>query len=219
MTSFPPAVITWSKVFGELVQSRTVLKDGQLSITNAQKKDSGLYKCTASNKLGQDSRATQLNVVELPHFTVSPPAKLEKFTIQDITVPCQATGDPQPKVTWMKENGQLPSGRSKVSKDGTLEIWNITEEDSGKYTCTASSNEVISKATSGMDLTVRRGTYYLKITFNLLCTLRRPTAVRDYPINCLFLKLLEANVTALLSIFRFICFVKFVKKVFISIYY
>ena len=154
VTSYPPAVITWSKVFGELVQSRAVLKDRQLSIINAQKKDSGLYKCKASNALGHDLAVTQLNVVELPRFTVGPPSQLELSEERNITVPCQATGDPKPTMTWMKENGELPSERSKVGFDGTLQIWNTTEDDSGRYTCIASSAMVF-KASSAMILSVK----------------------------------------------------------------
>ena len=142
VTSYPPAVTTWSKVHGELVQARTVSRKGQLSITNAQKKDSGLYKCKATNILGYDSAVTHLSVVELPQFTVRPPEQLKKFTNQNITVPCRATGDPKPTVTWVKENGELPLGRSAVSVDGTLQIWSTKEEDSGRYTCTAASAAV-----------------------------------------------------------------------------
>lgn len=149
--SYPPAVITWSKVHGELVQGRAVSKDGQLSITNAQKKDSGLYKCKATNILGYDSVVTHLSVVELPTFTVRPPEELKEFTNHNITVTCQATGDPKPTVTWVKENGELPLERSKVSLEGTLQIWNAKEEDSGRYTCMAASAEVF-KAFSVMKL-------------------------------------------------------------------
>ena len=160
VTSFPPAVITWSKVHGELVQARAVWKDGKLSITNAQKRDSGLYKCKASNILGHESAVTQLVVVELPQFTVSPPARLEVGQHRNITVPCRATGDPQPTVTWVKENGLPPLGRSKVGADGTLQIWNTKEEDSGAYTCKASSNEVITKeAISTMKLVIAKGKF------------------------------------------------------------
>ena len=155
MTSFPVAVITWSKVFGQLVQARAILKDGQLLIRKAQKEDFGLYKCEASNQLGHDSAVTHLSVVELPHFTVSPPANLQASKNQNITVPCQATGEPKPTVMWMRETGELPSGRSKVSADGTLQIWNTKEEDSGRYSCKASSNELFAKAVSTMKLTVR----------------------------------------------------------------
>ena len=157
MTGFLPAVITWSKVHGELAHSRTVEKDGQLSIIHAQKLDFGLYKCKASNDLGHDSAVTHPSVVQLPQFTVTPPAQLKGFTTHNVTVPCQATGDPQPKVTWVKENGELPVGRSKVSEDGTLRIWNAKEEDSGRYTCTASSNKVFAEAVSRMELTIVKG--------------------------------------------------------------
>ena len=154
VTGFPPPKITWVKIYDNIVQDRAVVKDGQLSIINAEKKDSGLYKCQASNHLGYDSAVTDLNVVELPHFTVSPPAQLQVWTIENITVRCQAAGDPQPTVTWMKENGELPAGRSKVGVDGTLKILNPKFEDSGRYTCVASSNEVF-KALSSMKLTVK----------------------------------------------------------------
>ena len=154
VTSYPPAVITWSKVHGELVRARAVSKDGQLSIKTAQKKDSGLYKCQATNILGYDSAVTHLSVVELPQFTVRPPRQLKEVTNHNITVPCQAIGDPKPTVTWMKENGELPLGRSHVSVDGTLQIWNTREEDSGKYTCMARSATVLDKAFSVMNLAV-----------------------------------------------------------------
>ena len=99
VTGFPRVVITWVKVRGNLTQARTVVKDGQLSIINAQKKDSGLYECKASNLLGHDSAVTDLAVVEVPHFTVRPPSQLSVVTNQNVTVRCQAAGDPKPKVT------------------------------------------------------------------------------------------------------------------------
>lgn len=156
MTSYPPAAITWTKVHGELVQGRALSKDGHLSITNAQKKDFGLYKCKAKNILGYDSAVTPLSVVELPQFTVRPPEQLKEFTNRNITVPCRATGDPRPTVTWVKENGELPLRRSKVSVDGTFQIWNTKEEDSGRYTCMAASAAVF-RAFSVMKLTVATG--------------------------------------------------------------
>jgi len=85
-----------------LVEARTVAKNGHLSILNSQRKDSGSYKCEASNHLGQDSAFTQLNVVELPQFITRRPSQLQVSKNQNITVRCQATGDPQPKVTWMR---------------------------------------------------------------------------------------------------------------------
>ena len=156
MASYPPAVITWSKVHGELARARIVSEEGLLSIANAQKNDSGFYKCKAINALGFDLAVTHLSVVELPEFTVRPPGQLRKRKKHNITVPCQATGDPKPTVTWMRENGELPLGRSNVGVDGTLQIWNAKEEDSGRYTCMAASASVF-KAFTVLELTVTTG--------------------------------------------------------------
>ena len=149
------------------------MSDGQLSILNAQKRDSGLYKCQASNPLGHDSAVTDLNVVQRPHFIVKPPAHLKVWTIQNITARCQAAGDPQPTVTWKKINGTMPGRRSVVGADGTLKIWNPKPEDSGTYTCTASSN-LFSSVFVAMALTVEvpsmKNTLTLLNSFN--CSFR-----------------------------------------------
>ena len=152
VTSFPPAVITWSRVRGELAYSRTVVEDGQLSIISAQKRDSGLYECKASNDLGDDSALTLLSVLELPRFTSNPPAQLNVRQEQNISVSCQAAGDPKPKIMWVRENSQLPVGRSQVSPEGTLQIRNIKDEDSGIYICIAISAQLFKR--SLMQLTV-----------------------------------------------------------------
>ena len=148
---------------GELVQARTVSKDGLLSITNAQKTDSGLYKCKATNILGYDSAVAQLSVVGLPRFIVRPPEQLKVLTNHNITVPCRATGDLKPTVTWLNENGELPLGRSKGSVDGTLQLWNTEEADSGIYTCMAASAAVF-KAFAVMKLTVTSKTFRIDLS-------------------------------------------------------
>ena len=173
VTGFPPPKITWRKEPNNIVQARAVVSDGQLSILNAQKRDSGWYKCQASNHLGHDSAVTDLNVVQRPHFIVKPPAHLKVRTMQNITVRCQAAGDPQPTVTWKKINGTMPGRRSAVGADGTLKIWNPKPEDSGTYACTASSN-LFSSVFVAMALTVEvpsmKNTLTLLNSFN--CSFR-----------------------------------------------
>ena len=181
VTSYPPAEITWSKGIGELEQARAVSKHGQLTITNAKKKDSGLYKCKAKNILGYDSAVTHLSVVELPQFTVRPPEQLKEFTNHNITVTCKANGDTKPTVTWVRENGELPLGRSTVSVDGTLQIWNTKEEDSGRYTCTVTS-AVVFKTFSVMKLSVTTGGRIFRVHSLLM-----------YPFTCTYWFLLPAR--------------------------
>ena len=156
VTSFPLAVITWSRVRGQLAYSRTIVEDGQLSIISAQKRDSGLYECKASNDLGDDSALTLLSVLELPRFTSNPPAQLNVRQEQNISVSCQAAGDPRPKIMWVRENSQLPVGRSQVSPEGTLQIWNIKDEDSGIYICIAISAQLFKRSLMQLQL-VRSG--------------------------------------------------------------
>lgn len=47
----------------------------------------------------------------------------------------QLTGDPVPTVSWHRENGNLPEGRSRVLLDNTLRIEDARQEDQGKYIC------------------------------------------------------------------------------------
>ena len=165
MTSLPPAVITWSKFNDGLAQSRTVVKDGQLTILHAKMADFGSYECKASNILGHDSAWTHLSVFQLPRFTKTPPAWLYVEKRKTISVPCQATGHSQPKITWLKERGNLPVGRSQVSHDGTLQISNTKVEDSGTYICTATSNKVY-KAVTEMKLTIIGGESTLCVLYS-----------------------------------------------------
>ena len=184
VTSFPPAVITWAKVHDNIAQTSAVrVKDRQLSVINAQKKDSGLYKCKATNPLGEDFAVIQLNVVEVPQFTVRPPSQLDVERMQNITVRCQATGDPQPKVTWTKESGELPVRRSEAGVDGTLKIWNSVGEDSGIYICVASSKDFF-KAFSAMRLTVEKGTE--ESNSKILYFLANITLYKQFQSFCVF---------------------------------
>ena len=156
VTGFPPPKITWRKVHDHFMQSRAFVKGGQFSIITVQKKkDSGLYKCQASNHLGYAFAVAQLNVIELPYFTVSPPAQFEVNENLTLSISCQADGFPSSKVTWLKGNSQLPSGRSMVSDDGTLTIWDTKKGDSGTYNCVASSGKFFRKAIASMKLTVK----------------------------------------------------------------
>ena len=155
VVGFPSAQISWSRADSKLPQGRALFKNDQLSIINAQRNDSGIYQCKASNKLGSDSANTFLVVVELPRFTVKPPSQLDALVSQNISVGCAASGDPQPRITWIKKHDQLPVDRSDVREDGTLKIWNAEGKDSGEYTCVASSTNVFKSIAHTMQLNIK----------------------------------------------------------------
>ena len=57
---------------------------------------------------------------------------------QNVSLICQATGQPTPTVTWRKAVGHLPNERSKLAH-GKLEITNVTKAYAGDYVCSATN--------------------------------------------------------------------------------
>ena len=55
---------------------------------------------------------------------------------QNVTIFCNASGQPQPKVTWLKAVGTLQKRRTIVVK-GALTIYKVTKNDGGTYICKA----------------------------------------------------------------------------------
>ena len=55
---------------------------------------------------------------------------------QNVTIFCNTSGQPQPKVTWLKAVGTLQAGRTTVVK-GALTIYKVTKSDGGTYICKA----------------------------------------------------------------------------------
>ena len=153
VTGFPSPQITWSKDQGGL-SARAVIQEGQLTVVNARRQDSGLYKCQASNVLGSDFSQTHLVVVVLPQFIVKPHKVLNVFEGDDVSEVCSATGDPSPTITWSKVNGNLPSGKSQVLANGVLKMTGLVKQDSGRYVCTATLLGTF-KSHAGMQLNVQ----------------------------------------------------------------
>ena len=55
---------------------------------------------------------------------------------QNVSLICQATGQPAPRVTWQKAFSQLPKEKT-IVVDGNLTILNISKADGGAYACVA----------------------------------------------------------------------------------
>lgn len=75
-------------------------------------------------------------VPEKPHFIEKHSSSV--MTVrekQNVTLPCKATGFPQPTIRWYR-NGRVIEEKQRV-KAGYLEIKEIQFEDRGIYTCTA----------------------------------------------------------------------------------
>ena len=117
-----------------------------LQILHVRKDDSDLYYCAASNLLGRAEKKTFLVVVSPPRFTVKPPAKIVAVVGGTLKLNCSATGNPQPMISWKKQGGQLPVGRSQQI-NGSLVIRDITKNDKGNYICMATNAGVFNAET------------------------------------------------------------------------
>ena len=146
VTGHPAPVVTWRKSSGLLPQGRVRHKDSGLQIIQVRRSDTEKYFCSASNLLGNVEKKTFLVVVSLPSLVVKPPARVVTAVGGILRLNCSATGHPQPVVSWKKQGGQLPAGRSQQIK-GSLVIRGLQMSDSGNYICVATSAGVFSVET------------------------------------------------------------------------
>ena len=66
---------------------------------------------------------------------------------------CEAEGNPEPKVTWLKQNSNLLADKRVVPSRGGLIITDVTSQDEGRYTCVA--RNILGEVTSSATLSVQ----------------------------------------------------------------
>ncbi|XP_048254248.1 roundabout homolog 2-like isoform X2 [Haliotis rufescens] len=111
--------------------------NGDLVIENVQVTDGGEYTCLALNKGGEKlSPRARLTVLEKPKIRQLPD-DIQANEGDTVELKCQAIGDPEPTVTWKKQDGRISYGRARQLNDGTLRIEKVQAEDDGQYICVA----------------------------------------------------------------------------------
>ncbi|KAL9952579.1 hypothetical protein ACROYT_G039849 [Oculina patagonica] len=68
---------------------------------------------------------------------------------------CEVEGNPEPKVTWLKQNSSLLAGKQVVLSRGGLMITDVMSQDEGMYTCVA--RNILGEMTSSAMLSVQVG--------------------------------------------------------------
>uniref|UniRef100_A0A8C9YGI2 Heparan sulfate proteoglycan 2 n=1 Tax=Sander lucioperca TaxID=283035 RepID=A0A8C9YGI2_SANLU len=124
---------------------RAVVRGGILTFTAVDPADEGEYTCKALNTHGEHIVRVSLYVQSIglgtqPQVQVSP-QRIEAHEGDNVRLYCRATGVPTPKLTWLKNGGQIPpQARMDRTDIGTLLIPNIQMSDSGTYMCVGSNS-------------------------------------------------------------------------------
>ncbi|XP_054980117.1 LOW QUALITY PROTEIN: hemicentin-2 [Sorex araneus] len=117
-----------------------LLADGSLFLASVSPGDSGAYECQATNEAGSVSRRARLLVYVPPSIREDGRgANVSALAGQPLTLECDASGSPTPKVTWLKDGQPFLEARGHRVQDGvqTLHFPGIQEQDSGTYSCRA----------------------------------------------------------------------------------
>ncbi|XP_008163635.2 ADAMTS-like protein 3 isoform X1 [Chrysemys picta bellii] len=159
---------TWTKDGEALQSSEKVVLDvtGKVQILNPTRKELGVYGCMVVNDFGSDMETSSLLYAEAP-VILSPGINVTNLEVSNlsvtvggvivariganITIECPVTGVPQPKVTWLKKKESLRNN-SFLLLNGSLFLQNVSFENAGTYTCTATSALGKAVATSVLHL-------------------------------------------------------------------
>ncbi|XP_024910962.1 roundabout homolog 2 isoform X9 [Cynoglossus semilaevis] len=125
----------------------SVSPSGDLTISNVQRTDAGYYICQALTVAGSILAKAQLEVTDV--LTDRPPPIIRQgpsnqtLGVDSVALfKCQASGDPIPSVSWLKDGDSLlgKDARMSLQELGSLQIKNVKLSDSGIYTCVATSS-------------------------------------------------------------------------------
>ena len=84
---------------------------------------------------------------------VAPPMSIVVNESGTASFQCEADGNPEPTVTWLKQNSSLPAVKRVVPSRGGLMITDVMSQDEGLYTCVA--RNILGEVTSSTTLTVQ----------------------------------------------------------------
>ena len=84
---------------------------------------------------------------------VAPPISMVLNESGTASFQCKVEGNPEPKVTWLKQNSSIPADKRVMSSRGGLMITGVKSQDEGMYTCVAGN--ILGEVTSSATLSVQ----------------------------------------------------------------
>ncbi|XP_033500499.1 neural cell adhesion molecule 1a isoform X2 [Epinephelus lanceolatus] len=158
---FPEPTVTWAhnNIVLETGDKYSLNEDGsELVIKDVKKVDEGDYTCIAKNKAGEKAEEVSLNVFVQPKITYLNNQTASEFDDQ-VTLTCEASGDPTPTISWSFDNRVLTEGEQASwtrpdkyesldrnivvrshARVSSLTLKNVLFTYAGQYLCTASNS-------------------------------------------------------------------------------
>ncbi|XP_026178266.1 protein turtle homolog A isoform X2 [Mastacembelus armatus] len=141
----PPVLyVNWTKDGNDLNLDNfpgwMVNSEGSVFIATANDNAVGMYTCTAYNSYGTmgQSEPTQVILKDPPSFHVLPRSEYLQEVGRELIIPCEATGDPSPNITWSKI-GSTPRSPYTVLANGSLLLQPLSKDHHGGWECLASN--------------------------------------------------------------------------------
>ncbi|XP_063067047.1 netrin receptor DCC [Engraulis encrasicolus] len=154
-SGYPNPSFYWMKG-EEMIQSRSkkysLLGGSNLLISSVSDDDAGTYSCVAHNINENITASCELVILVPPQF-LNYPANMYAYESTDIEMECAVTGNPQPKVHWVK-NGEvvIPSDYFQIVEGSNLQILGLVRSDEGYYQCVAENDAGNAQATAQLIL-------------------------------------------------------------------
>lgn len=111
--------------------------DGSSTLTlfAAKESDGARYICRAVNVNGFAETSADLRIINdessTPKFTYKP-HDMDAELGAIVELPCRAVGHPKPVIHWKKDGSAVEGSRYKISRGGSLYLYNVTLEDAGR---------------------------------------------------------------------------------------
>ncbi|XP_071874846.1 terribly reduced optic lobes isoform X24 [Bombus fervidus] len=137
--------IRWEKEGDELPIGRSIDdKRGLLIIRDLKVSDSGIYICQISDGVHIGYKNVTLTVGVPPRVIVEP-SSLQVMEGEPAEFRCEATGNPPPRVEWIRVYGPMSPGI--VVNNGILLLRSASKYDAAEYKCVARNNVGVDERT------------------------------------------------------------------------
>ncbi|XP_075729831.1 peroxidasin isoform X2 [Rhipicephalus microplus] len=170
-TGRPTPLVTWKRDGVPLLQHaryHVSLTAGMLLISATDPSDAGIYRCTATSPIGEDSATIRLDVQQIPYF-LERPREQDVLEGENVELICSGAGSPAPELSWYKDGQRItPDGESvKVLHSGkVLRLQGVARQAQGVYTCHAENTAGYSEAHADLSVHSKTSPHFVSAPAN-----------------------------------------------------